>query len=54
MTPIQLYSPYNFWVDDFFIVFRKFNISVAMTTNQIEKFALRWYVLWRTTQHTFL
>ena len=33
----QLYSPYGFWRDDF-LFFWKFNLSVAMATNQIQRF----------------
>ena len=31
----QLHLPYGFWEDDFSKFFRKFSLSVAMTTNQI-------------------
>ena len=30
----QLYSPYGFWGDDFWIFFREFILSVAMATNK--------------------
>ena len=33
----QLHPPYGFW-DDFWIFFRKFSLSVAMATNQIQRF----------------
>ena len=35
-TKFQLYFPYLFWGDDILIFFHKFNLSVAMTTNQIQ------------------
>ena len=38
----------------FYVFFRKFNISIPMETNQIERFGLKWYAWWRTTQQTFL
>ena len=34
----QLYLPYSFWGVKFLIIFHKFNLSVAMATNQIERF----------------
>ena len=36
----QLYSPYKFWGVDFLIFsqIRKFNLSVVLATNQIERF----------------
>ena len=40
----QLYPPYSLWEDAFFIFFHNINLSVAMTTNQIEVFGLKWYV----------
>ena len=36
----QLYLPYSFWAVNFLIIFHKFNLSVAMATNQIERFQL--------------
>ena len=46
----QLYPPYSFRGVDFLRCIRKFNISIAMATNQIERFGLKWYTWWRTTQ----
>ena len=41
----QLYPPYGFWGDDLFsIFFYKFNLSVAMATDQIERFEQKCYV----------
>ena len=34
----QLYPQYSFWGTDFWIVFCKFSLLVAMTTNQIDRF----------------
>ena len=35
----QLHQPYDFWEEDFWIFFFfKFNISVAMATNQNQRF----------------
>ena len=42
-TKFQLHPPYGFWGDDFLIFFRKFNLSVAMTTNQIQWFGQNSY-----------
>ena len=39
----QLHPPYGFWGDDFLIFFRKFRLSVAMTTNQIQHFGQNSY-----------
>ena len=35
---IQQNAPYDFWGDDFWIFCRKFILSVAMVTNQIQQF----------------
>ena len=35
----RLHPPYGFWGDDFWVFLRKFNISVAMATNQIQQYA---------------
>ena len=40
----QLYPPYGFWADDFWIFFLKFSHLVAMATNQIQRFGQKWYV----------
>ena len=40
----QLHPPYGFWGDDFLIFFRKFSLSVAMATNQIQQFGQNSYV----------
>ena len=40
----QLYPPYGFSGVDFLIFFRKFSLFVAMDTNQIERFGLKWDV----------
>ena len=37
----QLYPPYSFCGDDLLIFFHNVNVSVAMTTNQIEVFGLK-------------
>ena len=34
----QLHPPYGFWGDDFVYFLRKFSLSVAMATNQIQRF----------------
>ena len=34
----QLNSPYGFWGEEFWIIFRKFTLYVAMATNQIQRF----------------
>ena len=39
----QLHPPYGFWGDDFLIFFRKFSLSVAMATNQIQQFGQNSY-----------
>ena len=39
----QLHPPYGFW-DDFLIFFRKFNVSVAMVTDKIQRFGQNSYV----------
>ena len=41
----QLHPPYDFWEEDFWIFFRKFNISVAMATNQNQRFQQNSYGL---------
>ena len=38
----------------FFIFFCKYNLSVAMATNQIQQFGQNSYASYRTTQGTFL
>ena len=38
----QLHAPYGFW-DDFLIFFRKFILSVAIATNQIQRFGQNSY-----------
>ena len=40
----QLHPPYGFWGDDFWIFFRKFILSVAMATDQIQQFGQNSYV----------
>ena len=40
----QLNAPYGFWGDDFVIFFRKFILSVAMATNQIQQYGQYSYV----------
>ena len=40
----QLHSHYGFWGDDLLIIFRKFSVSVAMQTNQIQRFGKKSYV----------
>ena len=35
---VQLYPPYGFWGDDFWIFFLEFRLSVALATNQIQSF----------------
>ena len=39
----QLHPPYDFW-DDFWEFVRKFSLSVAMTTNQIQQFEQKSYI----------
>ena len=41
-TKFQLHPSYGFW-RDFWIFFHKFNISVAMATNQIQRFGQNSY-----------
>ena len=41
-------------VDLLIFFFCKFNLSVAMVTNQIQRFSLKWYAWLRATQQTFL
>ena len=36
LAKFQLYPSYGIWEDDFGTCFRKFSISVAMATNQIQ------------------
>ena len=33
----QLHPPYGFWEEDFWIIFLKFALYVAMATNQIQR-----------------
>ena len=40
----QLHPPYGFWLDDFWIFCWKFSLSVAMATNQIQRFGENSYV----------
>ena len=40
----QLQPPYSFQGDDFWIFIRKFILSVAMPTNQIQQFGQNSYV----------
>ena len=40
----QLHPPYGFWGDDFLIFFRKFILSVAIATIQIQWFGQNSYV----------
>ena len=37
----QLHPPYGVW-DDFLIFFRKFSLSFAMATNQIQRFGQKY------------
>ena len=39
----QLHPPYDFWEDDYCVFFRKFIVSVAMQTNQIQRFRKKSY-----------
>ena len=39
----QLHSSYGFWEEDFWIFFRKLSLSVAMATNQIQRFGQNSY-----------
>ena len=39
----QLYPPNGFWGEDFWIIFRKFTLYVAMATNQIQQFGQNSY-----------
>ena len=39
----QLHPPYGFWEEDFWIIFRKFTLYVAMATNQIHQFGQNSY-----------
>ena len=39
----QLHPPYDFWEVDFWIFFSKFNISIAMATNQNQWFGQNSY-----------
>ena len=41
----QLQTTYDFWEEDFWIFFWKFNISVAMATNQNQQFGQNSYGL---------
>ena len=50
----QLHPPYGFWEEDFWIIFRKFTLYVAMATNQIQRFGQNSYESYRTTQGIFL
>ena len=40
----QLHAPYDFWWDDVLIFFREFILSVAMATDQIQRFGQNSYV----------
>ena len=40
----QLHAPYGLWADDILILFREFILSVAMATNQIQRFGQNSYV----------
>ena len=42
LTKFQLHPPYGFWEDSLIFV-RKFNLSVAMETNQIQQFGQNSY-----------
>ena len=39
----QLHPPYGLWEEDFWIFFRKFNLSVAMASNQNQRFGQNSY-----------
>ena len=39
----QLLSPYGFWEEDFWIIFQKSTLGVAMATNQIQQFGQNSY-----------
>ena len=39
----QLHPPYGFWEEDFWIIFQKFTLYVAMATNQIQRFGQNSY-----------
>ena len=41
----QVHPPYGFWGEDFLIIFRKFTLYVAMSTNQIQWFGQNSYEL---------
>ena len=41
----QLHPPYGFWGEDFWIIFRKLTLYVAMATNQIQQFGQNSYEL---------
>ena len=42
------------WVNSYKSLIQHFSLSVAMTTNQNEKFAYHFYAWWRTTQRKIL
>ena len=52
-TKFQLHPPYGFWGEDFLIFFCKFSISVAMATNQIQRFGQNSYswCIWPPKEH---
>ena len=39
----QLHLPYGFWGEDFWIIFQKFTLYIAMATNQIQRFGQNSY-----------
>ena len=50
----QLHPPCGFWGDDLWIFVYEFILSVALATNQIQRFGQNSYIWQRTTRGTFL
>ena len=51
----QLYPSYSFWGVDFLkYFFTNLTFRLPIGNQQIERFGLKWYAWWRTTQQTFV